>query len=399
VIRRRRLALLASVAAVALAPAAASAATPWVPVQLQCLTANDTAGCTTQAQFGGAWDIAISPDGRSAYVAAWDADALVIFDRNPATGALTRKPGLAGCISETGSGGVCTDGRLLAEADAVEVSPDGGQVYVGSGFSTGAGGVAVFDRDPNTGALTQKVATAGCFSNTGAADGVAGQCFDARGISSALGFVLSPDGRFLYMSGYSSIASFSRDPTTGALSQLAGNAGCVNATGGDGCLPGRALGFGRQSAMAPDGLHLYVANSTNDSIAVLSRNTSTGALSQAAGPEGCVSRTVAGCHQVPALQDVLSVVAGRSGAQVYALGSSGIFTLDRFSATGALALSSCLTDAGDATCANGRGLTGPIYGAVSPDGEALVAVMSNDSAQFLGSTPTATWSSPPARAA
>jgi DNA-binding beta-propeller fold protein YncE len=50
----------------------------------------------------------------------------------------------ANCISEDGTGGICTDGVGLGGAVGVAVSPDGRNVYVAS-FAGNA--VAVFARD------------------------------------------------------------------------------------------------------------------------------------------------------------------------------------------------------------------------------------------------------------
>ena len=74
----------------------------------------------------------VSPDGTSAYAASGDSGAVAVFDR-AADGTLTQKAGLAGCISEDGSGGDCIDGKALDGAAWVTVSPDGRSVYVASG--------------------------------------------------------------------------------------------------------------------------------------------------------------------------------------------------------------------------------------------------------------------------
>ena len=47
------------------------------------------------------------------------------------TGDLTQPAGTAGCISETGAG-TCADGHALSSAYGVAVSPDGKSVYVAS---------------------------------------------------------------------------------------------------------------------------------------------------------------------------------------------------------------------------------------------------------------------------
>jgi DNA-binding beta-propeller fold protein YncE len=44
--------------------------------------------------------VAVSPDGHSVYVASGGSNAIAIFDRDTATGELTQKQGMDGCISE-----------------------------------------------------------------------------------------------------------------------------------------------------------------------------------------------------------------------------------------------------------------------------------------------------------
>ena len=56
------------------------------------------------------------------------------LNRNTTTGAITQPAGTAGCVSETGAG-PCADGHGLDGPLAVAVSPDGKSVYVASCFS------------------------------------------------------------------------------------------------------------------------------------------------------------------------------------------------------------------------------------------------------------------------
>jgi 6-phosphogluconolactonase (cycloisomerase 2 family) len=90
-------------------------------------------------------------------VASFDSDAIAIFARNTTTGALTWLDGLAGCVSEDGSGG-CADGKALVNHRSIAVSPNGKHVYVASQSSSA---VAVFARTNPTAALTQLDGLAG----------------------------------------------------------------------------------------------------------------------------------------------------------------------------------------------------------------------------------------------
>jgi hypothetical protein len=62
------------------------------------------------------------------YVAAPNSNAIAVFDRDPASGALAQKPGTAACTSETGNGGACRDGTALVDAEDAAPSPDGRNV-------------------------------------------------------------------------------------------------------------------------------------------------------------------------------------------------------------------------------------------------------------------------------
>ncbi|MCB0828727.1 MAG: hypothetical protein KDB62_07970, partial [Solirubrobacterales bacterium] len=96
-----------------------------------CVSETGSAGaCADGTALGEAYSVAVSPDGGSVYVASAVSDAVAVFDRNPTTGALSQKPGTAGCVSETGSGGICVDGKALDGPRSVAVSPDGESVYV-----------------------------------------------------------------------------------------------------------------------------------------------------------------------------------------------------------------------------------------------------------------------------
>ena len=170
-------------------------------------------------------------------------------------GALTQKAGTAGCISETGTVGTCADGRALAGADSVTISPDGKNAYVASHDD----GVAVFDRDPATGKLTQKPGTDACISE----DGSGHTCADGRALNTAVSITSSPDGRSVYVvtTTPNAVAVFDRNPVTGKLTQKAGTDGCISETGSGGtCADGKALYAPSSVAVSPNGRNVYVAS-------------------------------------------------------------------------------------------------------------------------------------------
>jgi len=82
---------------------------------------------------------------------------------DPKTGTLSQLPGPEGCISAGGFSG-CTSGRALDFPWSVAVSNDAKHVYVASQYSNA---VAVLQRDPKTGALTQRPGPEGCIGGSG----------------------------------------------------------------------------------------------------------------------------------------------------------------------------------------------------------------------------------------
>lgn len=245
----------------------------------------------------------VSPDGLNVYVAVGTpSNAVTVFDRDPATGQIAQKAGTAGCVSRTGSGGACavaTDGAF-ANPRRVAFSPDGRHVYVP--FFDDSGGVAIFDRDPLTGALTQKPGAAGCVRESASAN-----CADARALRGPVEVVMSQDGRNVYVlstrPSQNGVAVFGRDPATGQLTQLAGTAGCLvvaqTPADLDGCSAGQAPwsvdGGARGLVGRGDGRALYLSASTAGNaraiVVHLSRDAQTGALTQVAGPAGCITST------------------------------------------------------------------------------------------------------------
>src|SRR5262249_42878074 len=97
-----------------------------------CIDETGVTGCSVGQALRGARTIAISPDGKHVYVGARDANAVAAFARDVITGVLTQLSGLAGCVSDDGTGGRCIDGTGLLGARGVTLSPDGQYLYVAS---------------------------------------------------------------------------------------------------------------------------------------------------------------------------------------------------------------------------------------------------------------------------
>jgi 6-phosphogluconolactonase (cycloisomerase 2 family) len=282
--------------------------------------AGDGVTCTDGTALVGPRTITVSPDGKSVYIGSRDSDAVAVFARNSTTGALTQLSSPAGCVSETGTGGRCTDGHGLLGARGVAVSPDSRHVYVAAQNSNA---VAIFARDTTTGALVQLNGLAGCIAQNG--DGVT--CAPGRGLRSPIHVEVSPDGQHVYVASRDSdaVATFARNVTTGALVQLNGLAGCI-AENGDGvtCAVGAGLREAVFLTVSSDGTNLYVASQLSDAVAVFARNTMTGALTQLRGVAGCVSEDGSDdgmamvCADGKGLLGAIAVTVSSDGLNVYA---------------------------------------------------------------------------------
>ena len=283
----------------------------------------------------GASTPSVSPDGRHVYVAARNDNAVSVFSRNPATGALTFVE-----IQQDGVGGV--DG--LANATFVTLSSDGRHVYVAASADNA---VAVFSRDWNTGALTFVE-----FQQ----DGVGG----VDGLGLATTTAVSSDGRHVYVSSSfdNAVAVFSRNSATGALTFVELQQDGVGSVDG--------LGGGSGVAVSPDGQHVVTAGATDNAITVFSRDATTGALT-------FVEFHQDGVGGVDGLADVRSVSFDPSGRNVYATSSadSAVAVFSR-SASGTLTFLEIQQDG----LSGVDGLESANFGTVSAEGRHLYAVSS-----------------------
>lgn len=118
--------------------------------------------------------VAISPDGKEAYVAAAEDNAVTIFTRDVASGLLQFNH-----MYQDGAEGF--DG--LTGAFNLALSPDGSQVYV---LGSGEQALSVLGRDGLSGALTQ-------------VEVLRQQAPTIDGLSSALGLAVRPDGKQLFV--------------------------------------------------------------------------------------------------------------------------------------------------------------------------------------------------------
>ena len=282
--------------------------------------------------------VTVSPDGSHLYASGRHEDALAVFSRNPSTGSLTFVE-----VQKDGVGGV--DG--LDGPESVTVSPDGSHLYA-AGSSDNA--VAVFSRNPSTGALTFVEMQQ---DGVGGVDGL-------RGVQSV---TVSPDGNHLYAAGYEedAVAIFSRNPSSGSLNIVEAQRDGVGAVDGlDGAL---------SVTVSPDGNHLYAAGRDDDAVAVFSRNPSTGNLT-------FVEMQKDGVGGVDGLDGVWSVTVSSDGSHLYAAGAldDSVAVFSRNASSGRLTFVEVQKDGVGGV----DGLAGATSVTVSPDGSHLYAAGFHD---------------------
>lgn len=286
-------------------------------------------GSTEGENLGAVVGVEISPDGRHAYAASWQANSLTSFTRDPLTGKL----------KEIGS----LVNAKIAGAACVRVSPDGSKVALAS-FR--APGVALFSRDKDTGQIKLVQALVN-------GDG---------GINS-LGFAIevafSKDSRFLYTLGSSAVSVFDVSANALKLVEVLENDPLRNHLSG-----------GRGLELAPDGKALYAACNSSNTLVKFDIDAKTGKLT-----ESQVIRDGEG--GVTGIEGIFNVACSPDGRHVYT--ASGRFRGDNavsaFSVggDGALKLEQELFD-GDGQLKDYQGgneIT------VSPDGRDVYSVASN----------------------
>lgn len=300
-----------------------------------CPPAPFTNAPTRSAPLATATDVEVSPDGESVITSAFIPGAVTNFKRADTTGALTAEECLGSTKTLFPAGGTsftdtCTDAAPLetgtpvdpplfdsgAPADGlayptdVEISPDGTRVYAAAlGLEAPAtaateeedepGAIARFDRNPDSGALTQPPDKAGCIGDR--TDPAENCTNEATGIVSPFRVAASPDGQNVYATSLNvfpppdapgpgpgalalfdaSLAQLAPQPCLQQLGlppELAANPDCTATVLG--------LVLPSDVGFSPDGSSLYLT-SLFHSVASFERDVASGLLAQDAPTEGC----------------------------------------------------------------------------------------------------------------
>jgi DNA-binding beta-propeller fold protein YncE len=238
-----------------------------------CLTETAVATCKDVIGLASnGFQLAVSPDGEYLYVPIQSPGGVSTFERFSDGTLLQRNGADGGCITTDGSSsgvaGVCVDGNdAMGNGLAVTIDPDGKSVYLGA-----SAGVFSFTRNRESGLLT----AGNCVTET-----PVGGCADGRGVGNLSRHLrVTPDGSELIVSaagsssffGPSSVAFLQRNTTTGALTQRAGQRGCIHTSGLGGACLTLPLGGSGNAVVSGNGLNVYLTSVQFGIVAVIDRD-------------------------------------------------------------------------------------------------------------------------------
>jgi 6-phosphogluconolactonase (cycloisomerase 2 family) len=342
-------------------------------------------------------DIAVSRDGKFVYASSYRASAVSVFERNLLNGQLTYRSTITGAIAAfsvdvSGDGESVyaaspTGGKIFAYSRnaetgaltvvnsvgtvggtagfvSVSVSPDSKHVY---GVGGQPSGLVVFGRDQETGDLTV------LFDYKDNVDGhELGQQFSPT-FSPIKNIVTSADGQFVYVTSTvdSAITLFSRNATTGALTQVAVYKNGTN--GVDGILTASS------AKRSPDGKHLYVTGQSENSVAVFSIDSTTGELTY-------LDKMTNGAGGIEKLAGARSLAVSPDGryVMVSAITANALTIFSRNASTGLLTLDSVVNNNANSVI----GLSAPSGMSTDPLNRHLYVAGQADSALVVFSLPT-----------
>jgi DNA-binding beta-propeller fold protein YncE len=201
-------------------------------------------------------------------------------------------------------------------------------------------------------------------------------CATGLALAAPEGMAISGDGDNVYVATAVSnaVGVFTRDATTGALTQATDGSGCIVDAPLAGCTTGTQIDGANAVAVSGDDGDVYVTSLISNSVTSFTRTAAGGQLTQKSGTSACAIYVLAvGCSLVRALQAPEGIAVSPDGASVYAAAfkSGAIDAFDRNAGTGGLIQKrnkrGCVTARALPDCVRGRGLRGASALAVSPD--------------------------------
>ena len=355
-----------------------------------CVDDNDTGADPLQGEdncaqstdgLSGAGGMAISDDGKSLYAVGEADDAVVRFERNKSSGALT--PG--GCVDDNdgGSGedvcGLTTNG--LGEVSSIAISPDDKNLYA---VSEGDDAIVRFTRDKDSGTIAPQT----CIddNDTGADTCAQG----ADGMEGATGVAISANGKSVYASSEhdNAIAHFSRSGPSGAIAPE----GCIDddSNGPDTCTTQtNGLASAETLVVSPKGDSVFLVAEGSHAVLRFARNKDSGKLKD----KGCIEDKQEGSDacskKAPGLSEAGGLAISPNGKFLYvAAGGDDALTAIKRKSGGSISVLGCVDDNdngfGEGKCGSkGDGLAEPEGVVVSPDGKHIYVAAEGDDAVVL----------------
>ena len=244
---------------------------PGEPFSNPCVAVNGFDGsCSVGIATQGVDALTLSPDGKQLYAVAPGSDAVDAFTHD-STGALTE----SGCLKVSPPPGLCTGSTLLQAPTELAISPDGSDVYVADA-SEGQGRVDVLARNPTSGALTdsscvdylqeehhKEAGEEGEGEEESEGPAAPDQCASVAGLEQASAVAVSGDGSVVYAIGSGSAVVFSRNASTGKLTEVS----CAS-NEDKRCTSFPSLEDVEGAAVSPDGREVYVASAGSNAVTV-----------------------------------------------------------------------------------------------------------------------------------
>jgi DNA-binding beta-propeller fold protein YncE len=232
-----------------------------------CVAVNGFDGsCGVGVAMRGLDSLALGPDGAQLYAVAPGSEAVDVFTHD-ATGTLEESM----CVKAKAPTGLCRTSGLLSSPSQLAISPDGRNVYVAD-TSDDHGRVDVLARDPSTGALSdsscvdyaappKKHEESEEEEEPNEPSPAPDQCVSVPGLEGVDAVAVTGNGSEVYAIGAGSAVVFSRDQSTGKLTEVS----CAAAEDGR-CTSFPSLQGVEGAAVSPDGRYVYIAAAKIDAV-------------------------------------------------------------------------------------------------------------------------------------
>ncbi|AKS42488.1 beta-propeller fold lactonase family protein [Wenzhouxiangella marina] len=340
-----------------MAPGVVSGSAQWVCSGEDHLFTSQSFG---GAELAAARGVSFSPDGLWAAATGQAGDSVILYQRNPSTGALS-------AVDAVSDGDPIFDeddvqvGTVIGLDGAADVafSPDQAHLVVASAE---ADALVVFALDADAGSL---VFVEALFNGEGP-EGQTGTVFD---LDEPVRIRFAPDGERLFVAARSSnaLTVFGRQAVTGRLNWLESWGSGLNG------LPVNAMDGVSDLVVSPDGAYVYAAATQNNSIGIFRRDESGNLAWDQRLANGQIQNGVS----VVGLGLVQSLAISPKGRQLYAasLSEDSVTLFARDPQTGLISFVEQYRDGVEGV----QGLDGANSVAVSPDGENVLVGARNDS--------------------